>query len=174
MQSSNNGTEAQSGKHAQRWVVPKWLDALGLIYVFFISIPAIFNSILIGIDHGRATEAQQILNTSFIASNLLVSLCVLAYLPPALLFNRMTLRLWRVLPLSMLSAAYGIGVAYDSLAHLVPNISLPLLVEVATRLAPGPMAILGDMSPIIELGLIILLIVIMVRGSAHSKRLADG
>jgi hypothetical protein len=167
MRPSNTGAEAPSGEDAQRWVPPKWLEwsftALGFIYVFIIFIPGVFNGITIAIEDGHATEAQQIQNTVFIASNLLVPLCAVAYLATGLLFNRMALHLWRVVPLFMLTAAAFVGCAYDSLAHLVPNKSLPLLVEVATRLAPGPMAILDDMQPIFLPVSMILMIVLLVR-----------
>jgi hypothetical protein len=143
---------------------------MGRGQVFFISIPGIFNAISTGIEHGRGTEAQETLNTVFIASNLLVSLSMMAFLTATLLLNRMTLHPWRVLPPFILVAAYFVGCAYDSLAHLVPNKSLPLLVEVATRLAPGPMAILSDIKPIFMAASIILAIVIMVRESVHSRR----
>jgi hypothetical protein len=169
MRSSDRGAEEQSGAHTQQWVLPKWLEwaftALGLIYVFFISIPGIFNGVSIAMEHGRATEAQQHLNTVFTASNLFISLCVVAYLAGTVLFNRRTLHPWHKVPLFILAAAFFVGCAYDSLAHLLPNKSLPLLVDVATRLAPGPMAILGNMTPIIVAAYFIVAIVIMVRKS---------
>jgi hypothetical protein len=174
MRSSNNGAEAQSEVHPQRWALPKWLEwacsALVLIDVVFIFIPGIFNSIGIGIQRGPASAAQHLLNTVFIASNLLVSLCVVAVLAAALLFNRTALHHWRDFTLFMLMAAYLVGCAYDGLAHLVPNTALPLLAEVAMRLAPGPMALLNDMQPMFGAAAFILVIVIMVRASVHSKR----
>ena len=172
MRSYSNEAEAHSAEQSQMRSVPKWIDwsfaAASLIYTFVIAIPGIFNAISMAIEH-HPSQAQLILNTVFIASNLFLSLSTLVFLAMTVQFNRTSVHSWRKLPILILVAAYLLGCAYDSLAHLVPGQSLPLLVDVLVRLAPGPMAIVNDLKPFLLAALFLWVVVNTVRSLRRQR-----
>ncbi len=168
MRPSTNEAETHSAEPPQKRSLPKWIErslvAVVLIYTFCIAIPGMFNVISMAMEH-HPSQIQLILNTVFIASNLFLSLSVIIFLVMPLLFNRTVVHPWRQRLTLFLLAVICLGCAYDSLAHLVPGESLPLLVDVLTHLAPGPMAIFNELEPILTLARGIWAIVNTVRSA---------